>query len=107
MHVALLDGAEIGEESIVGANALVLGCWAYPPAACSSGRGQARDDLTDEDLVPLAAVRGRYTARGRLYPEQGLARRPLRAPAADSPRPLSSRRADGADDAPATVPADG
>ena len=29
-------------------------------------------ELTDEDLAPLAAVRGRYTARGRLYTEQGL-----------------------------------
>ena len=29
-------------------------------------------ELTEEDLALLAAVRGRYTARGRLYIEQGL-----------------------------------
>ena len=30
-------------------------------------------EVTDEDLERIAQVRGRYTARGRLYAEQGLA----------------------------------
>ncbi len=74
MHATLLDGAEIGEQSIVGANALVLGRRAYPRRSLLIGTpARVVRGLTDEDLAPLAAVRGRYTARGRLYTEQGLA----------------------------------
>jgi carbonic anhydrase/acetyltransferase-like protein (isoleucine patch superfamily) len=73
MHATLLDGAEIGEQSIVGANALVLGRRAYPRRALLIGTpARMVRELTDEDLAPLTAVRGRYTARGRLYSEQGL-----------------------------------
>ncbi len=74
MHATLLDGGEIGEQSIVGAQRARAGRGATrPPRSCSSGRrrGWSRE-LTDEDLAPLAGVRGRYTARGRLYTEQGL-----------------------------------
>jgi carbonic anhydrase/acetyltransferase-like protein (isoleucine patch superfamily) len=73
MHATLLDGAEIGEECIVGANALVLGRRAYPRRSLLIGTpAKVTRELTDADLEPLAAVRGRYTARGRLYAEQGL-----------------------------------
>jgi carbonic anhydrase/acetyltransferase-like protein (isoleucine patch superfamily) len=73
MHATLLDGAEIGEQSIIGANALVLGRRAYPRRSLLIGTpARVARELTDEDLAPLAAVRGRYTARGRLYLEQGL-----------------------------------
>ena len=74
MHTTLLDGAEIGEQSIVGANALVLGRRAYPPRSLLIGTpAKPARELTDEDLAPLVVIRGRYTARGRLYAEQGLA----------------------------------
>jgi carbonic anhydrase/acetyltransferase-like protein (isoleucine patch superfamily) len=73
MHATVLDGAEIGEQSIVGANALVLGRRAYPRRSLLIGTpAKVARELTDEDLPPLVAVRGRYTARGRLYTEQGL-----------------------------------
>jgi carbonic anhydrase/acetyltransferase-like protein (isoleucine patch superfamily) len=73
MHTTLLDGAEIGEECIIGANALVLGRRAYPRRSLLIGTpAKVTRELTDADLEPLAAVRGRYTARGRLYTEQGL-----------------------------------
>ncbi len=73
MHATLLDGAEIGEQSIVGANTLVLGRRAYPRRSLLIGTpARVVRVLTEEDLAPLAAVRGRYTARGRLYTEQGL-----------------------------------
>jgi carbonic anhydrase/acetyltransferase-like protein (isoleucine patch superfamily) len=73
MHATLLDGGEIGAQSIVGANALVLGRRAYPRRSLLIGTpARVARELTDEDLEPLAAVRGRYTARGRLYTEQGL-----------------------------------
>jgi len=74
MHATLLDGAEIGEQSIVGAHALVLGRRAYSRRSLLIGTpARLVRELTDEELAPLAAVRGRYTARGRLYTEQGLA----------------------------------
>jgi len=73
MHTTLLDGAEIGEECIIGANALVLGRRAYPGRSLLIGTpAKVARELTGEDLTPLVAVRGRYTARGRLYTEQGL-----------------------------------
>ena len=74
MHSTLLDGGVIGADSIVGANALVLGRRTYPPRSLLVGTpARVARELKDEDLEPLAAVRGRYTARGRLYTEQGLA----------------------------------
>ena len=73
MHATLLDGAEIGDQSIVGANALVLGRRTYARRSLLIGTpARVARELTEEDLAPLAAVRGRYTARGCLYIEQGL-----------------------------------
>lgn len=74
MHSTLLDGVELGDESIVGANALVLGRRAYPRRSLLIGSpARVAREVSDDDLEPLAAVRGRYTARGRLYTEHGLA----------------------------------
>ena len=74
MHATVLDRAEIGEDCIVGANALVLGRRAYPRGRLLIGTpAKVARELTEDDLAPLAAIRGRYTARGRLYTEQGLA----------------------------------
>ena len=54
-------------------NALVLRRRAYPPRSLLIGSpAKVARELTDEELEPLAGVRGRYTARGRLYTEQGL-----------------------------------
>ena len=73
MHATLLNGCEIGEQSIVGAQALVPERRSCPPRSLLH-RAPARvvRQLTDEDLAPLAAVHERYSARGRLYTEQGL-----------------------------------
>jgi carbonic anhydrase/acetyltransferase-like protein (isoleucine patch superfamily) len=74
MHATLLDGAEIGEQSIVGANALVLGRRAYPGRSLLIGTpAKLARELTDEDVERITWVRGRYSARGKLYTEQGLA----------------------------------
>jgi len=72
MHATLLDGAEIGEQSIVGANALVLGRRAYPGRSLLIGTpAKVARELTDEEIERITWVRGRYTARGKLYTEQG------------------------------------
>jgi carbonic anhydrase/acetyltransferase-like protein (isoleucine patch superfamily) len=74
MHATLLDGAEIGAQSIVGANALVLGRRAYPRRALLIGTpARMARELTDEEVERITWVRGRYSARGKLYTEQGLA----------------------------------
>jgi carbonic anhydrase/acetyltransferase-like protein (isoleucine patch superfamily) len=74
MHATLLDGAEIGEQSIVGANALVLGRRAYPGRSLLIGTpAKLARELTEEDVERITWVRGRYSARGKLYTEQGLA----------------------------------
>jgi carbonic anhydrase/acetyltransferase-like protein (isoleucine patch superfamily) len=74
MHSTLLNGSEVGEESIVGAQALVPQRRTYPRRSLLIGSpARVVRELTDEDLAPLEGVRGRYAARGRLYAEQGLA----------------------------------
>ncbi len=73
MHATLLNGCEVGEESIVAAQALVPERRAFPRRSLLVGSpARVVRVLTDEELAPLQAVRGRYTARGRLYAEQGL-----------------------------------
>jgi carbonic anhydrase/acetyltransferase-like protein (isoleucine patch superfamily) len=73
MHATLLNGCEVGEESIVAAQALVPQKRVHPARSLLIGSpARVVRTLTDEDLAPLDAVRGRYSARGRLYTEQGL-----------------------------------
>jgi carbonic anhydrase/acetyltransferase-like protein (isoleucine patch superfamily) len=73
MHSTLLNGCEVGEESIVAAQALVPQRRAFPRRSLLVGSpARVVRVLTEEELAPLQAVRGRYTARGRLYAEQGL-----------------------------------
>ena len=73
MHATLLNGCEIGEYSIVGAHALVPQNRAYPPRSLLVGSpARVVRELTDEEIEHITWVRGRYTARGKLYAEQGL-----------------------------------
>jgi carbonic anhydrase/acetyltransferase-like protein (isoleucine patch superfamily) len=73
MHATLLNGCEIGGESVVGAQTLVPERRSFPPRSLVLGLPARRmRGLTDEDLAPLAGVHERYSERGRLYTEQGL-----------------------------------
>lgn len=73
MHATLLNGCEIGEESVVGAQTLVPERRSFPRRSLVLGLPARRmRELTDEDLAPLAGVHQRYSSRGRLYAEQGL-----------------------------------
>jgi len=73
MHATLLNGCEVGEESIVGAQALVPQRRAFPRRSLLIGSPAAvARELTDADLEPLEGVRQRYWARGRSYTQQGL-----------------------------------
>jgi len=73
MHATLLNGCEIGELSVVAAQALVPERRSCPPRSLFVGApARVVRQLTDEDLAPLAGVHERYSARGRLYTEQGL-----------------------------------
>ena len=73
MHATLLNGCEIGEQSIVAAQALVPEGRSCPPRSLFIGApARVIRKLSDEDLAPLTGVHERYSARGRLYTEQGL-----------------------------------
>ena len=73
MHATLLNGCEVGDESIVGAQALVPQRRAFPRRSLLIGSPAAvARELTDEDLEPLQGVRERYWARGRSYTKLGL-----------------------------------
>jgi carbonic anhydrase/acetyltransferase-like protein (isoleucine patch superfamily) len=74
MHATLLDGCELGGDSIVGAQALVVGRRIYPPRSLLVGTpARLVREVSDADLEQLAGIRDRYAERGRLYTEQGLA----------------------------------
>jgi carbonic anhydrase/acetyltransferase-like protein (isoleucine patch superfamily) len=73
MHSTLLNGCEVGEYSIVAAQALLPENRAYPPRSLLVGSpARAIREVTDQEVERITQVRGRYTARGRLYAEQGL-----------------------------------
>ena len=72
MHATLLNGSKVGEFSIVAAQALVPQNRTYPPRSLLVGSpAKVVRQLTDEEIERITWVRGRYTARGRLYAEQG------------------------------------
>lgn len=72
MHATLLNGSKVGEYSIVAAQALVPQNRTYPPRSLLVGSpAKVVRQLTDEEIERITWVRGRYTARGRLYAEQG------------------------------------
>ena len=74
MGSTLLNGCEIGDESIVGANSLVTQGKKFPPRSLIMGSpAKVVREVTDEDLEPRAAAARPLRARSRSYAELGLA----------------------------------
>jgi carbonic anhydrase/acetyltransferase-like protein (isoleucine patch superfamily) len=74
MGSTLLNGCEIGDESIVGANALVTQGKKFPPRSLIIGSpAKVAREVTDEDLAPRLELRDRYARRSARYLELGLA----------------------------------
>jgi len=74
MGSTLLNGCRIGEESIVGANALVTQGKEFPPRSLIIGSpAKVVREVTDEDLAPRLELRDRYARRSARYLELGLA----------------------------------
>ena len=74
MGSTLLNGCEIGDESIVGANSLVTQGKQFPPRSLIMGSpAKVVREVTDEDLEPRAELRDRYARRSARYAELGLA----------------------------------
>jgi carbonic anhydrase/acetyltransferase-like protein (isoleucine patch superfamily) len=73
MGSTLLNGCEIGDESIVGANSLVTQGKKFPPRSLIMGSpAKVVREVTDKDLEPRAELRDRYARRSRSYAELGL-----------------------------------
>jgi carbonic anhydrase/acetyltransferase-like protein (isoleucine patch superfamily) len=73
MGSTLLNGCEIGEESIVGANALVTQGKKFPPRSLIVGSpAKVVREVTDDDLEPRLELCDRYMRRSRRYEELGL-----------------------------------
>ena len=63
MGSTLLNGCEIGEESVVGANALVTQGKKFPPRSLIMGSpAKVVREVTDDDLEPRADLHDRYAA---------------------------------------------
>jgi carbonic anhydrase/acetyltransferase-like protein (isoleucine patch superfamily) len=74
MGSTLLNGCQIGDESIVGANSLVTQGKKFPPRSLIMGSpAKVVREVTDEDLEPRAELHERYVRRARRYTELGLA----------------------------------
>ncbi len=74
MGSTLLNGCEIGEESIVGANSLVTQGKKFPPRSLIMGSpAKVVREVTDADLEPRRELRDRYARRSGSYIELGLA----------------------------------
>ena len=74
MGSTLLNGCEIGDESIVGANSLVTQGKKFPPRSLIMGSpAKVVREVTDEDLKPRAELHDRYARRSSAYAELGLA----------------------------------
>lgn len=72
MHATLLNGCKVGDLSIVGAQTLVPQNRRYPPRSLLVGSpAKVVRELTDEEVEHITTVRGRYSARGKLFTEQG------------------------------------
>jgi carbonic anhydrase/acetyltransferase-like protein (isoleucine patch superfamily) len=74
MGSTLLNGCEIGDDSIVGANSLVTQGKKFPPRSLIVGSpAKVVREVTDEDLEPRAELHDRYARRSSAYAELGLA----------------------------------
>jgi carbonic anhydrase/acetyltransferase-like protein (isoleucine patch superfamily) len=73
MGSTLLNGCEIGDESIVGANALVTQGKTFPPRSLILGApAKLVREVTDDDLAARVELSGRYARRSLEYLELGL-----------------------------------
>jgi carbonic anhydrase/acetyltransferase-like protein (isoleucine patch superfamily) len=73
MGSTLLNGCVIGEDSIIGANALVTQGKVFPPRSLIVGSpAKLVREVTDEDLAVRASLREMYVERSRRYAELGL-----------------------------------
>ncbi len=74
MGSTLLNGCEIGDESIVGANALVTQGKKFPPRSLIVGSpAKVVREVTDADLEPRRELRDRYARRSLEYIAAGMA----------------------------------
>jgi carbonic anhydrase/acetyltransferase-like protein (isoleucine patch superfamily) len=74
MGSTLLNGCEIGEESIVGANSLVTQGKKFPPRSLIMGSpAKVVREVTDDDLLPREELTGRYQRRSARYAALGMA----------------------------------
>ena len=62
MGALLLNGAEIGEDSIVAAGTLVPEGKTFPPALCSWASGGVQARATDEEVASIRDYAMRYVA---------------------------------------------
>jgi carbonic anhydrase/acetyltransferase-like protein (isoleucine patch superfamily) len=73
MGSTLLNGCEIGDESVVGANSLVTQGKVFPPRSLIVGSpAKVVREVTDDDLKPRAELRDRYARRSLAYLAEGL-----------------------------------
>ncbi|AMX83366.1 gamma carbonic anhydrase family protein [Geobacillus subterraneus] len=71
MGSTILDGAEIGEECIIGANTLIPSGKKIPPRSLVIGSpGQVVRELTDKDLALIQLSIDTYVQKGKEYREQ-------------------------------------
>ncbi len=74
MGAILLNGVEIGSDSIVAAGALLVEGTRIPPRSLVVGRpGKVIRTLTDEDIGSIERYSDRYVAYAREYSRQGAA----------------------------------
>jgi carbonic anhydrase/acetyltransferase-like protein (isoleucine patch superfamily) len=74
MGSILLNGCEIGDDSVVGAGALVTQGKKFPPRSLIVGSpARVLREASDEDLVGRAELRDIYLRRAQRYIELGLA----------------------------------
>jgi carbonic anhydrase/acetyltransferase-like protein (isoleucine patch superfamily) len=74
MGSTLLNGCDIGDESIVGANSLVTQGKAFPPRSLIMGSpAKLVREVSDDDLQVALELRGRYSRRSLEYIQLGLA----------------------------------
>jgi carbonic anhydrase/acetyltransferase-like protein (isoleucine patch superfamily) len=74
MGSTLLNGCEIGEECVVGANSLVTQGKVFPPRSLIMGSpAKVIREVTDDDLKPRVELRDRYVRYALRWIELGMA----------------------------------
>lgn len=76
MGAVIMNGAEIGEDSIVGAGAVVTEGYIVPPRSLVLGMpGRVKRELTPEEILGVAESARVYVDMARRYLDAGLASR--------------------------------